>query len=53
MGSLERKLKREQLKKYTKEKEKEMQENNKDKKVKGLPFSKYWQQYQKTIKNKK
>lgn len=51
--SLARKVKRNSLKQYTKEKEKEMQENNKDKKVKGLPFSKYWQQYQKTMKNKK
>lgn len=51
--SLARKVKRESLKKYTKEKEKEMQQRNADKKVKGLPFNKYWQQYQKTTKNEK
>lgn len=51
--SLARKVKRESLKKYTKEKEKEMQEKNKDTKIKGLPFNKYWQQYQKTNKGKK
>lgn len=51
--SFARKVKRDSLKKYTKEKEKEMQENNPNNKVKGLHFSKYWQQYQKTMKNKK
>lgn len=51
--SLERQIKRNQLKKYTKEKEKEMQEKNKNTKIKGLPFNKYWKQYQKTNKGKK
>lgn len=47
--SFARQLKRNSLKKYTKEQEKKMQEQNPNGKIKGLQFSKYWKQYQKEM----
>lgn len=47
--SFARQLKRNTLKKYTKEQEKKIKEQNPNGKLKGLQFNKYWQQYQKAI----